>query len=145
MTTQTQNKKIFLVFIYIIFGTIRSNIYSWCVVYYKQNSLCSGRSWNIVFPSRSFEWALKQKSHRHISRTISLLVISQLLSRCRFPSKHYQMYILGLWQGAKLHFCTFPMSWQQFKLVWERNSNGKLAIPTATHMMNYRSGQHMGK
>lgn len=145
MTTQTQNKTgflvMFLVCIYIIFKTIRSSISSWPVAYYRENSFFSGISWNTVFPSRAFKWTLKQKSHRHICRTISLLVISQLLPRCRFPSKHYQMYILGLWQGAKLYFLSCPASWQKFKLPWERNSNGILAILTTTHMMNCCSGQ----
>lgn len=145
MTTQTQNKTeflvMFLVCIYKIFKTIRSSISSWPVAYYRENSFFSGISWNTVFPSRAFKWTLKQKSHRHICRTISLLVISQLLPRCRFPSKHYQMYILGLWQGAKLYFLSCPASWQKFKLPWERNSNGILAILTTTHMMNCCSGQ----
>jgi len=88
-----------------------------------------------VLLSRSFKWTLKQKSHRHIYRTIPLLLISQLLSRCRFPSKHYHMYILGLWQCEKLHFCFCPTPWQHFKLVRERNSNGKLAAPTTSHML----------
>lgn len=139
MTTQTQNKMgflvMFLVCIYKIFKTIRNN----CILLRKFFLF-----WDImdtVFPSRAFKWTLKQKSHRHICRTIPLLVISQLLPRCRFPSKHYQMYILGLWQGAKLYFCSCPASWQKFKLPWERNGNGILAILTTTHMMNWCSGQ----
>lgn len=146
MTTQTQNKKMFLVMflvhVYTIFKTISSNTSSWPAAFYKENSLSSGMSWNTVFPSRAFKWTLKQKSHRHICRTIPLLVISQLLSRCRFPSKHYQMYILGLWQGAKLYFCSCSASWQKFKLPQERNSNGILAFLTTTHMMNCCSGQN---
>lgn len=144
MTTQTQNKNVFLVivYIYIIFKTIRSNISSWPVAYYRENSLSSGTSWNTVFPSRAFKLTLKQKSHRHICRTVPLLVISQLLPRCRFPPKHYQMYILGFWQGEKLYFCSCPASWQKVKLPWERNSNGILAILTTTHMVNCCSGQH---
>lgn len=140
----TKQKDIPSLYTYHFSDQIRSNISSWPVTHYKENSLSSGRSWNTAFPSRSFDWTLKQNRCRHICRTIPLLVISQLLSRCRFPSKHYQMYILGLWQGAKLHFCSCPTSWQQFKLGWERNSNGKLAISTTTRMMNCCSGQHTG-
>lgn len=144
MTTQMKNKEVILS-LYIYHFQNNQEYYfqlTCCMLQRKLFVFREAMKYCLSFQIFWMKAELKQKSHRHICRTILLLVTSQLHSRCRFPSKHYQIYILGPWQGAKLHFHSCLPPWRQLKLILERSSKGKLAIPTETHMMNCCSGQH---